>query len=165
MPRRCGRPTGRAGAEDLQLDEDRLPEGRQPGGQGYRLGSTGPDFFDCSGLTLTSYEAVPNFPGFPGEVRTAEQTYFWMRDHTSPAKRYAQPVSQADLKIGDLLFFERTAANGRVATHVAFWAGDETLHHAFSPDTPIGFTSYSSYFSSRFIGAYRVLGVETVANG
>ena len=62
-------------------------------------------------------------------------------------------------------FFERTAVNGRVATHVAFWAGDNTLYHAFLPDTPIGFTSYSSYFSSRFIGAHRVLGVETVANG
>lgn len=134
-------------------------------GKGYLLGGTGPDYFDCSGLTLTSYEAVPNFPDFPSGVRTAEEIYFWMRDNTSPAKRYAKSVAFADLKIGDLLFFERTADNGRVATHVAFWAGDNTLYHAFSPDTPIGFTAYSSYFSSRFVGAYRVLGVETVANG
>jgi hypothetical protein len=64
-----------------------------------------------------------------------------------------------------VLFFDRTTDSGRDATHVAFWAGDNTLFHAFSPDTPIGFTSYSSYFGSRFVGAYRVLGVETVANG
>jgi hypothetical protein len=134
-------------------------------GKGYLLGGEGPDYFDCSGLTLTSYEAVPHFPDFPDGVRTAEQIYHWMQDNTSPAKRYAKSVDLADLKIGDLLFFDRTTNSGRDATHVAFWAGDNTLFHAFSPDTPIGFTAYSSYFSSRFVGAYRVLGVETVVNG
>ncbi|MBK1787235.1 C40 family peptidase [Prauserella sp. ASG 168] len=134
-------------------------------GKSYVLGGTGPNSFDCSGLALTSYEAIPHFPDFPSGVRTAEQIYFWMRDNTSPSKRYAKPVATSDLKIGDLLFFERTANNGRVATHVAFWAGDNKLFHALSPQFGIDFGSYSSYFSSRFIGAYRVLGVATVANG
>jgi hypothetical protein len=135
-------------------------------GKGYALGESGPDFFDCSGLTLTSYEAVPGFPDFPGDVRTAEQIFHWMQDNRSPGKRYAQSVELADLKIGDLLFFRDTNdAVVRDAEHVAFWAGDHTLFHAFSPSTPIGFTDYSAFFSSRFVGAYRVLGVETVANG
>jgi cell wall-associated NlpC family hydrolase len=89
-----------------------------------------------------------------------------MRANTSPSKRYAKAVAPADLKIGDVLFFENTSpAHVRDAEHVAFWAGDNTIYHAFSPDEPIGFSAYSSYFSSRLIGAYRMLGVETVANG
>jgi hypothetical protein len=135
-------------------------------GKGYATGEEGPDFFDCSGLTLTSYEAVPGFPDFPGDVRTAEQIFHWMQDNRSPGKRYAQPVELADLKIGDLLFFRDTNDEVvRDAEHGAFWAGDDTLFHAFSPSTPIGFTDCSAFFSSRFVGAYRVLGVETVANG
>ena len=136
-------------------------------GKGYETGGVGPGTFDCSGLTLTSYNAIPNFPDFaiPGAVRTAEDIYHWMRDNRSPGKRYAQSVDFADLKIGDLVFFEDTNPEVvRDAEHVAFWAGDNTLFHAFSPSTPIGFSSYSS-LSSHFIGAYRVLGVETVANG
>lgn len=134
-------------------------------GKRYLLGGMGPDRFDCSGLTITSYEAVPGFPDFPADVRTAEQIYHWARANDSPGKRYAKPVPFADLKIGDLLFFERTTNSGRDATHVAFWAGDDTIFHAFSEDAPIGFSPYSSYFSSRFVGAYRLLGVETVAGG
>jgi hypothetical protein len=136
-------------------------------GKPYRLGGVGPTYFDCSGLTLTSYNAIPGFPDFPlqGEIRTAEQIYHWMGDNRSPGKRYAKSVDEADLKIGDLVFFENTNPDVvRDAEHVAFWAGDNTLYHAFSPSTPIGFSSYSSYFDSRFVGAYRLLGVETVAS-
>lgn len=134
-------------------------------GKPYKLGGNGPDSFDCSGLTLAAYNPIPGFPDFPSGVRTAEEIYHWMGDNRDPGKRYAKTVSKADLKIGDLVFFENTNPEVvRDAEHVAFWAGNNTLYHAFSPSTPIGFTSYSSYFDSRFIGAYRLLGVETVAS-
>jgi hypothetical protein len=51
----------------------------------------------------------------------------------------------------------------REAEHVAFWAGDNRIFHACSEDEPIQETSYVN-LSSHFIGAYRLLGVETVAS-
>ncbi|MDW5323697.1 C40 family peptidase [Plantactinospora sp. KLBMP9567] len=134
-------------------------------GADYRLGGTGPDY-DCSGLVLKSYNEVGNLPDFDmNSVRTAEQIYNWARTHTSPAKKYAKQVSAADLKIGDLLFYTNTADNGRFITHVAFWAGDNTLYDAHSPGVPVGFHANTSWWSSRFVTAYRILGVSDVASG
>lgn len=134
-------------------------------GADYRLGGMGPDY-DCSGLVLVSYNQVANFPDFDtNSVRTAEQIYNWARTHTSPAKKYAKKVSTSDLKIGDLLFYTNTADNGRYITHVAFWAGNDTLYDAHNYGVPVGFHANTSWWSSRMVAAYRILGVSTVANG
>lgn len=132
-------------------------------GAPYDLGGTGPAY-DCSGLVLTSYDAVPGFPGM-GTARTAEQIYDWARSHTSPAKQYTKKIPVSDLKTGDLLFYTNTADNGRYITHVAFWAGNDTLYDAHSYSAPVGFHANSSWWNSRLVAAYRILGVATVANG
>jgi hypothetical protein len=135
-------------------------------GKPYELGGNGPGAFDCSGLTLAAYNPIPGFPNFPSGVRTAEEIYNWMGDNRDPAKRYAKTVNEADLKIGDLVFFRDTSPFvNRSVEHVAFWAGNNTLFHAFSENDPIGFTTYNSFFDSRLVGAYRLLGVETVSEG
>ena len=57
-------------------------------GASYEWGVTGPAY-DCSGLVVTSYNAVANFPGL-GDVRTAQQIYDWARTHlTGEAVRQA----------------------------------------------------------------------------
>jgi peptidoglycan DL-endopeptidase CwlO len=131
--------------------------------KGYRLGGLGPDFYDCSGLTLTSYNAIPLFPDFnTGSVRTAEEIYNWAQSHTSPAKVYAKRIDRADAKVGDLFFYERTADNGRPITHIGFYAGNNTQYDALSPEAGIDTHSIStSYWTSRFVAAYRILGVST----
>ncbi|TWD83704.1 cell wall-associated NlpC family hydrolase [Kribbella amoyensis] len=131
--------------------------------KGYRLGGLGPDFYDCSGLTLTSYNAIPLFNDFNlGTVRTAEEIYDWARTHTSPAKVYAKRVPRADAKVGDLFFYERTAANGRDITHVGFYAGNNTQYDALSPEAGIDTHDISSsYWTSRLVEVYRILGVST----
>lgn len=65
------------------------------------------------------------------------------RGHTSPAKQYAKHIPLSDLKVGDLLFYTNTIESTSYITHVSFWAGNDT----------------------RFVAAYRVLGVATVDNG
>lgn len=102
-------------------------------GADYDLGGTGPAY-DCSGLVVTSYNSIGNFPGF-GSV----------------------------LKIGDLLFYENTSPDvARTVEHVAFWAGDNTLYDAHAYGVPVGYHDNTTWWSSRLVAAYRVLGVATV---
>jgi len=134
-------------------------------GADYHLSGMGPAY-DCSGLVLTSYNEVGNFPDFNTDnVRSAEEIYDWARTHTSPGLKYAKEIPTSDLKIGDLLFYTNTVDNGRYITHVAFWAGNDTLYDAHSDGVPVGFHANTSWWSSRMVAAYRILGVSTVANG
>lgn len=129
----------------------------------YWLGGMGPDFYDCSGLTLTSYNAIPFFPDFDtSTVRTAEQIYDWAASHTSPAKMYAKRIDRADAKVGDLFFYEDTVNNGRDITHVGFYAGNDTQYDALNPDVDIATHSISSsYWTTKLVAVYRILGVST----
>ncbi|MFC0627710.1 C40 family peptidase [Kribbella deserti] len=130
--------------------------------KGYRLGGMGPDYYDCSGLVLTSYNGIKHFPDFnTNNVRTAEQIYNWARTHTSPAKAYAKRVSPSDVKVGDLLFYRDTVESPRAVTHVAFWAGNNTLYDALSPTAGIGYHANTSWWSSKLVAVYRILGVST----
>jgi cell wall-associated NlpC family hydrolase len=77
-------------------------------GQPYLWGGTGPEAFDCSGLTLTAYRAAGiNLP------RTAAQQWF------------AGPqVALGDLAPGDLLFWAYDATNPSTIHHVAMYVGN-----------------------------------------
>jgi hypothetical protein len=127
-------------------------------GADYLWGGTGPAY-DCSGLVYTSYNAVGNFPGF-GNVRSAQQMYDWARTHTEPAKQYAMQVPVSELKVGDLLFYENTIVSTSRITHVAFWEENDNRFDAIS--SGVGYHANSSWWDSRFVVAYRVLGVATV---
>jgi hypothetical protein len=131
--------------------------------KGYSSGGMGPDYYDCSGLMLTSYNAIPLINKFDTtNVRTAEQIYNWMQEHTSPAKVYAKRIPREDAKVGDLFFYERTVESDRAITHVGFYAGNDTQYDALSPTAGIDTHSISStWWISRLVGIYRVLGVST----
>jgi hypothetical protein len=162
----------KAGLSPVLRIQARAKDGRAapmvfPGGTTYHILDSG------NGTHATGLRSNRN-PGNLADINhlqirvqngTAEEIYHWMRAHNKPGKQFAKSVSPAELKVGDLLFFDRTTTSGRDATHVAFWAGDNTLFHAFDPDVPIGYTSYTPYFRERLVGAFRVLGVETVSNG
>ncbi|MDT7546786.1 MAG: peptidoglycan DL-endopeptidase CwlO [Actinomycetota bacterium] len=77
-------------------------------GQPYVWGATGPEAFDCSGLTLTAYRAAGiNLP------RTAAQQWF------------AGPqVALGDLAPGDLLFWAYDVTNPSTIHHVAMYVGN-----------------------------------------
>jgi cell wall-associated NlpC family hydrolase len=79
-------------------------------GKPYRFGATGPRAFDCSGLTGYVYRTV--HIALP---RTAQQQY-----------RAARPVSRAEARPGDLVFW----LHGRHAYHVGVYAGGGRVWHA-----------------------------------
>ncbi|MFF3291341.1 C40 family peptidase [Streptomyces sp. NPDC003023] len=82
-------------------------------GAPYRYGATGPNRFDCSGLTLYSYKKA-------GKIlpRTAQQQYNRTRH-----------VSAGNRQRGDLVFFH----SGGAVYHVGIYAGHGKIWH--SPKT------------------------------
>ena len=80
-------------------------------GKPYRYGGTSPAGFDCSGLIAFSYQQA----GVSLPRSTAEQ------------RRASQRVKFAELKRGDLLFFDE---RGRKASHVGIYLGERRFVHA-----------------------------------
>jgi cell wall-associated NlpC family hydrolase len=74
----------------------------------YVYGATGPDSFDCSGLTQWAYAQAG--------VSLGRTTYDQINDGTPVA-------STADLQVGDLVFFNSDS-------HVGIYAGNGMVLHA-----------------------------------
>lgn len=77
-------------------------------GSPYVWGATGPDSFDCSGLTSWAYE----------------QAGVSLPRSSSAQSEFGTPVSQSELKPGDLVFF------GSPVHHVGIYVGDGNMVHA-----------------------------------
>lgn len=79
-------------------------------GDPYSYGASGPDSFDCSGLTQYAHDQVGiELP------------------HSSSAQRDAvEPVDRSDMQPGDLIFFD----DGGDVYHVGVYAGDGQLWQA-----------------------------------
>ncbi len=98
-------------------------------GDSYRYGATGPNSWDCSGLTGGAWKAAGvKLP------RTSQAQY-----------RAGKAVSKANLKPGDLVFFY----SGR--SHVAIYAGGGKVIHASRPGQPVAYIkmSYMPYAGAR----------------
>ncbi|MDY6050685.1 MAG: NlpC/P60 family protein [Corynebacterium sp.] len=85
-------------------------------GAPYSWGATGPDAFDCSGLTTWAYAQVGK---------------------SIPRTSYAQaaqgaPVARQDLQPGDIIAFYSGAS------HVGIYTGHGTVVHAVNYGTPLG---------------------------
>lgn len=77
-------------------------------GSPYVWGATGPDSFDCSGLTSWAYE----------------QAGVSIPRSSSAQSEFGQPVSRSELKPGDLVF------SGDPVYHVGIYVGDGKMVHA-----------------------------------
>ncbi|MGC9665866.1 NlpC/P60 family protein [Planosporangium sp. 12N6] len=77
-------------------------------GKPYIWAATGPNGYDCSGLTLTAWSAAGAS----------------LRHYTSWQWQQTRPVSRADLRPGDLVFFFRDLH------HVGLYVGDGWMVHA-----------------------------------
>lgn len=107
-------------------------------GKQYRLGTRGPNSFDCSGLVSASYRQIGI--GLPSYTRA----------QASQTRRV--PLSQA--QPGDLLFFF-----GRGADHVGLYLGNGKMVHAANPRTGILVSSINeTWYRDRLTSVGRVVG-------
>lgn len=106
-------------------------------GAPYRYGGATPDGFDCSGLVYYSYGQVGiRVP------RTSTDQY-----------RRARPVRMAELRAGDLLFFN---VSPRKVSHVGIYVGQGRFIHAPSSGKRVSTTALASpYWRERLVGAGR----------
>jgi peptidoglycan DL-endopeptidase CwlO len=102
-------------------------------GDMYGVGASGPDTFDCSGLTMYAYAAAGiTLP------------------HSSLAQsRMGVAVSRADLQPGDLVFFYSPVS------HVGIYIGNGQMVHASVTGRPVAVTSVDK---GGYVGARRVTG-------
>ncbi len=100
-------------------------------GKTYRSGATGPNSYDCSGLTYAAYKSVGiSIP------RTSQAQF-----------RTGTPVAAADLQPGDLVFYYSGIS------HVGIYIGNGQIVHAANPRRGINVTGL---YSMPYMGARRV---------
>jgi cell wall-associated NlpC family hydrolase len=103
-------------------------------GKPYVWGGTGPNGYDCSGLTQAAWAAAG--------VSLPRTTY----DQVNAGTR----VSWENMQPGDLLFFY-----GSNPGHVGMYAGDGVMVHASTSSKPIGTVTLNDYYRSNFTAAVR----------
>ncbi|QXG77639.1 C40 family peptidase [Modestobacter sp. L9-4] len=102
-------------------------------GDMYGVGASGPDSFDCSGLTSYAYAAAG--VALPHSSRAQSQM--------------GVPVARADLQPGDLVFFYSPVS------HVGLYIGNGQMVHASVTGKPVAVTSVDK---GGYVGARRVTG-------
>ena len=91
----------------------------------YGWGATGPAGFDCSGLTMRSWQAAG-----VNLVRTAGDQY-----------KQVLKISYADMRPGDLVFYSTDLTDPNVVYHVAMWIGGNQVVEAARQGVPVRITS------------------------
>ena len=108
-------------------------------GKPYRYGGTTPSGFDCSGLIHFSYgQAGVSLPRSTAEQRLATQR-----------------VKLAELKPGDLLFFDE---RGRKNSHVGIYLGERRFVHAPSSGKSVRNDSLDNPYWKKSLSEVRRIG-------
>lgn len=106
-------------------------------GKPYVYGATGPNAFDCSGLTQYVYNKFG--------IDISRTTYTQVEEGTK--------VKRSDLKAGDLVFFNTEGST----SHVGIYIGDGEFIHAPRTGKPVMVSSLSDgYYSARYATARRI---------
>jgi len=108
-------------------------------GDTYVYGASGPNQFDCSGLTMYAYRAAGvSLP------------------HSSRAQYgLGKPVASGEWVAGDLLFYGGSAGS---IHHVAMFIGNGKLVHASTSGVPVGVRDAPRGGGNDYLGARRILG-------
>ena len=108
-------------------------------GTPYVSGGKGPGGFDCSGFTSYVYAA------FGVQLNSSSKTQI----------NQGVAISQSELQPGDLVFYNTSGAG---VSHVGIYVGGGNMIHATVPGDTVKISSMNTaYYSSRYVGARRVL--------
>lgn len=108
-------------------------------GKPYVWGATGPNSYDCSGLSQTAYKHIG--------IKIPRVAY--------DQGNYGKKVDKSDLKPGDLLFFN---IDGSGISHVGIYIGDRKMIHAPSRGKTVSIVNIdSNYYAKRYVVGRRVL--------
>lgn len=110
----------------------------------YKYGTNGPSSFDCSGFTSYVFKSA----GYSISRSSKDQA------------RDGEKVSKADLKAGDLVFFDTTGKIDGNITHVGIYIGDGRFIHASSGNSAkkvVISELNEGYYRDRFVTARRLI--------
>ena len=103
----------------------------------YVWGATGPNTFDCSGLTSWCHKQL----GISIPRTSLAQS------------KSGKAVNKSDLQVGDLIFWKTTSAE---VGHVGMYVGNNQFIHAPNKSKPVKYDSLdNSYYKSRYVRARR----------
>lgn len=114
-------------------------------GKRYVSGASGPNSFDCSGLTYYIYKQLGHTIARGSSSQYYNSGYF---------------VSSSDMQPGDLIFFfdRRFDSSGGTlpTTHVGMYVGNGQFIHASTVDYRVRYDSVSSGYGGRIVGIKRI---------
>jgi peptidoglycan DL-endopeptidase CwlO len=113
---------------------------RQQLGKPYQFGSSGPNTWDCSGLTMMAYAAAGYSIG--GHSATMQYTVAANRGRTLP---YSQALP------GDLIFYSTGGSATASKYHVAMYLGQGQMIEAPSPGNPVRIVSVRHFERVPFV--------------
>ena len=103
----------------------------------YVYGATGPNTFDCSGLTQWCHKQL----GITIPRTSLDQS------------KSGKAVNKSDLQLGDLIFWKTTSAE---VGHVGMYVGNNQFIHAPNKSKPVKYDSLdNSYYKSRYVRSRR----------
>lgn len=126
-------------------------------GKHYVWGATGPDEFDCSGLTFYLFQALfgidINETGFGVGDTTKQMTndIGILRQYQEGDEKKIQYLK--DIQVGDLIFFHRQSLDenqptpsNRYPGHVGIYMGEQQFIHASSEDGKVVISQLNDYW-------------------
>ena len=105
-------------------------------GKPYGWGASGPDSFDCSGLTMFAYAAAG----------------VSLPHYTGAQINMGRHVSWDEMQPGDLIFF------GADLHHMGMYIGGGQMIHAPHTGDVVKISSLAGYYQSTYAGSVRVVG-------
>lgn len=113
----------------------------------YVLGGYSRWGIDCSGLTRYAYSKAGMTLDWIAQSQLADGVI----------------VAKEDMQVGDLIFFEKTTDNGRVATHVGIYIGNGQMVHAGASTGVVVSDLSIGYYEEHYLCARRVILADTTS--